>query len=265
MYDENLIEDSLEVCKNLDIIRKGTDVRKLFDDMRTLNESSASHLWEKALDVAGTDSIKQYEEQPDYSYPANSQSYGSSTVKKKINKKNILHNLILAVLCAVTALFLSAFINSNIAHQTTIKGESMKPLLENDDSVIIQKLSYYWKDPGRYDIIVFPVTDKDKNGESIHYIKRVIGLPGEVVQIIEGKVYINGKPLDDDVYSDEKIEDPGIAGSPVQLEEDEYFVLGDNRNMSTDSRYTYVGMVKREDIEGEAWYCIWPFSHIKKI
>ena len=91
-------------------------------------------------------------------------------LKKKINKKNILHNLILAVLCAVTALFLSAFINSNIAHQTTIKGESMKPLLENDDSVIIQKLSYYWKDPGRYDIIVFPVTDKDKNGESIHYI-----------------------------------------------------------------------------------------------
>lgn len=265
MYDEKLIEDSLEVCKNLDIIREGTDINRLFDNMRILGETCSAHLWEKALEEPVTDNIEQYEVQKDYNYLSNHQAYGSSTVKKKINKKNILHNLTLAVLCAVTALFLSAFINSNIAHQTTIKGQSMEPFLENDDSVIIQKLSYYWKDPDRYDIIVFPVTDKDKNGERIHYIKRIIGLPGEVVQIINGKVYINGEQLNDDIYSDEKIEDPGIAEAPVQLEEDEYFVLGDNRNMSTDSRYTYVGMVKRKDIEGEAWCCIWPFSHIKKI
>lgn len=265
MYNENLIEDSLEVCKNLDIIRDGTDISRLFDNMRILNETCSSHSWEKTLEETVTGNMEQYGVQQGYNDPGSCQSCGSSTSKKKINKKTLLHNLILALLCAITALFLSAFINSNIAHQTTIKGESMEPFLENDDSVIIQKLSYYWKDPGRYDIIVFPVTDKDSSGERIHYIKRIIGLPGEVVQIIGGKVYINGKQLDDDIYSDEKIKDPGIAEAPVQLAEDEYFVLGDNRNMSTDSRYTYVGMIKRKDIEGEAWCCIWPFSHIKKI
>lgn len=142
----------------------------------------------------------------------------------------------------------------------------MEPSIKNNDSVIIQKLSYYWRDPKRYDVIVFPVaTDDSEENSDVFYIKRVIGLPGEVVQIINGKVYINGNKLKGDTYSEEEIINPGIAEMPVQLDKDEYFVLGDNRNMSTDSRYQYVGMVKRDAIEGEAWCCIWPFSHIKKL
>ena len=264
MYNENLVEDSLEACRNLDVIRNGAAAGRLFEELRTLNENSSSHPWEKVLDEIDITSLKQDIAQMDYG-SGTGQAVSGRTRARGVSRRRVLHNFTLAVSCIATAFFLSVFINSNVAHQTTIKGEPMEPFLKNDDSVIIQKLSYYWDDPGRYDIIVFPVTDEDENGKRIHYIKRIIGLPGEVVQIIDGRVYINGKRLDDDIYSDEKIADPGIAESPVQLAEDEYFVLGDNRNMSTDSRYTYVGMVKRKDIEGEAWCCIWPFSHIKKI
>lgn len=252
MYDENLIDDSLEACRNLDIVKNGATAGRLFEELHILNENNSGHSWEKVLDEIDTVSLKQDIAQMDYAYGEGQAVYGRAQ-GRGISRGRVLHNFVLAVSCIATAFFLSIFINSNVAHQTTIKGESMEPFLKNDDSVIIQKLSYYWEDPGRYDIIVFPVTDEDENGKRIHYIKRIIGLPGEVVQIIDGKVYINGEQLDDDIYSDEEIADPGIAESPVQLAEDEYFVLGDNRNMSTDSRYTYVGMVKRKDIEGEAW------------
>lgn len=263
MYDENLIDESLEACQNLDTIKEGTTADGLFNGLHELNKISSSRSWEKVLDEIDIDSIKHdiiktaFEPVPDIC--------GNSAKSKDVKKKNLLHNCVLAVLCIAAAFLMAVFINSKIAHQTTIRGGSMEPVLKDNDSVIIQKISYYWEDPGRYDIIVFPVMDRDEDGKRIYYIKRIIGLPGEIVQIIDGTVYINGKRLEDDIYSDEKIEDPGIAESPVQLDEDEYFVLGDNRNMSTDSRYTYVGMVKRKDIEGEACCCIWPFSHIKKI
>lgn len=265
MYDENLIDESLEACRNLDIVKEGTTAEGLFNGLHELNEINSSHSWEKVLDEIDIESLKQDIIKTAFEPAASLQSSVDSVKSKGNKKKKLLHNSVLAVLCIAAAFLLSVFINSNIAHQTTIAGNSMEPFLKNNDSVIIQKLSYYWEDPGRYDIIVFPITDRDEDGKRIHYIKRIIGLPGEIVQIIDGAVYINGKRLEDDIYSDEKIEDPGIAESPVQLAEDEYFVLGDNRNMSTDSRYTYVGMVKREDIEGEAFCCIWPFSRIKKI
>lgn len=265
MYDENLIDESLEACRDLDIVREGTTATGLFDGLHELNEAKSSHSWEKVLDEIDIDSIKQDIIQTAFEPGAETQNIVINTKSTGSKRKIFFHNVFIAASCIIAAFFLSMFINAKIAHQTTIEGGSMEPVLKNNDSVIIQKLSYYWEDPGRYDIIVFPISDRDEDGKRIYYIKRIIGLPGEIVQIIDGSVYINGKKLDDDIYSDEKIEDPGIAESPVQLEEDEYFVLGDNRNMSTDSRFTYVGMVKREDIEGEAFCCIWPFSRIRKI
>lgn len=143
-----------------------------------------------------------------------------------------MRNVITFIVCIVISFYFSAFINTFIAHQTTIEGTSMEPSIKNNDSVIIQKLSYYWRDPKRYDVIVFPVaTDDSEENSDVFYIKRVIGLPGEVVQIINGKVYINGNKLKGDTYSEEEIINPGIAEMPVQLDKDEYFVLGDNRNM----------------------------------
>lgn len=253
MYDENLINDSLETCRYLSAVKNGLTTRELFENMALLEEKNACHRWEKVLDEINN--VSEEEET----------NYYNIKKKKKVSHQ-IMRNVITFIVCIVISFYFSAFINTFIAHQTTIEGTSMEPSIKNNDSVIIQKLSYYWRDPKRYDVIVFPVaTDDSEENSDVFYIKRVIGLPGEVVQIINGKVYINGNKLKGDTYSEEEIINPGIAEMPVQLDKDEYFVLGDNRNMSTDSRYQYVGMVKRDAIEGEAWCCIWPFSHIKKL
>lgn len=134
----------------------------------------------------------------------------------------------------------------------------MLPTLENDDSLIIDKFSYAIGSPKRYDIVVFPV--KEEKGKQDYFIKRIIALPGETVSIDDGRVYINGTPLKSDKYGKESIKDAGLASVPQTLAQDEYFVLGDNRNMSTDSRNEIVGLVKRKDIVGKAVFRILPFG-----
>ena len=120
---------------------------------------------------------------------------------------------------------------------------------------MVDKLSYRFHDPERFDIIVFRYLYK----KNTFYIKRVIGLPGETVQIADGVIYINGEPLEED-YGLEEITNPGRALEPITLGEDEYFVLGDNRNGSSDSRMTDVGNITRKQIVGKASLIIWPFS-----
>ena len=97
--------------------------------------------------------------------------------------------------------------------------------------------------------------------EKTYYIKRIIGLPGETVQVIDGYMYINGKKLDEH-YGAEVMEDPGIAAEPIKLGDDEYFVLGDNRNHSSDSRVASVGVLTRDMLIGRAWVRIYPFNKI---
>ena len=122
----------------------------------------------------------------------------------------------------------------------------------------MDKLSYRFHDPERFDIIVFPFQYQ----ANTYYIKRIIGLPGETVQIMEDvSIYINGEKLEEsngrEVIQPETI---GRAAEPIVLGEDEYFVMGDNRNNSSDSRTDIVGNIKREDIIGKAWLRIWPLS-----
>ena len=169
--------------------------------------------------------------------------------------------VVIIAFCIGIAYFLASFVTTYVAHQTTVEGESMEPTLTDGDSVIIQRLSYYFVDPKRYDVVVFPVSYDDGTAKKTYYIKRVIGLPGETVQIIDGSVYINNEKLDDDVYGAAAINEAGIAENPLVLGENQYFVMGDNRNMSTDSRNSYVGLVNKNDIIGEAWLCTWPLNH----
>ena len=169
--------------------------------------------------------------------------------------------VVIIAFCIGIAYFLASFVTTYVAHQTTVEGESMEPTLTDGDSVIIQRLSYYFVDPKRYDVVVFPVSYDDGTAKKTYYIKRVIGLPGETVQIIDGSVYINNEKLDDDVYGAAAINAAGIAENPLVLGENQYFVMGDNRNMSTDSRNSYVGLVNKNDIIGEAWLCTWPLNH----
>jgi signal peptidase I len=134
----------------------------------------------------------------------------------------------------------------------------MEPTLSDGDNLIVDKLSYRFHDPQRFDIIVFPY----QYGANTYYIKRIIGLPGETVQIDEqGNIYIDGEKLEES-YGKEVIQDPGIAAQEIHLADDEYFVMGDNRNDSADSRFVTVGNIKKDAIIGKAWVRIYPFQSI---
>lgn len=138
--------------------------------------------------------------------------------------------------------------------QISTVGDSMKPVLSNGDVVLVNRIVYNAMAPKRGDIIIF----KPKGNENVHYYtKRIIGLPGESVEIIENRVYIDGEKLEEE-YETTDISDVGIANEKIELAEDEYFVLGDNRASSEDSRNADVGNVKREYIYGKAWFVISP-------
>lgn len=144
-----------------------------------------------------------------------------------------------------------------VEQRTEVSGSSMETTLSDKDQLIVDKMTYRFRDPKRYDIVVFPYQYQDNT----YYIKRIIGLPGETVQILSGMVYIDGMRLDEH-YGNEIMENPGIAEEPLTLGEDEYFVLGDNRNNSSDSRASDVGLIHRKDLIGRAWIRVWPLSQI---
>lgn len=178
----------------------------------------------------------------------------SEGAEKKMDWKKELLSWVMYIGFVVV---LTWFILTFVGQRTVVDGRSMNATLNDKDNLIVEKLSYRFSDPERFDIIVFPPYDTKE-----YYIKRIIGLPGETVQIDEeGNIYINGELLEED-YGLETIKNPGRAIEPVTLGEDEYFVLGDNRNNSVDSRDSRVGNIKRDAIIGRAWVRIWPLSDI---
>lgn len=148
-----------------------------------------------------------------------------------------------------------------VGQRTVVHGQSMENTLQDGDNLIVDKITYRFHEPKRFDIIVFPYAyEKDT-----YYIKRIIGMPGETVYIDEkGSIYINDE-LFVEPYGKEEIKEPGIASVKIYLGSDEYFVLGDNRNDSSDSRDPNVGPVKRDKIIGRAWMRIYPFSSFGRI
>lgn len=170
----------------------------------------------------------------------------------------ILRELLSWVVYILVIVGLTYLIITYVGQRTRVSGSSMETTLSDGDNLIVDKISYRFKDPVRYDIIVFPYQYE----EDTFYIKRVIGLPGEQIQMMEGSVFINGEKLETDIYGIELMNNAGIAENPIQLGEDEYFVLGDNRNHSADSRETNVGVLHREDLLGKAWVRIYPFDQI---
>ena len=171
--------------------------------------------------------------------------------KVSLGKEILQMSIYLLVVLCLTFLFINY-----VGQRTKVNGRSMMPTLQDKDNLIVDKLTYRFSDPKRFDIIVFPYKYKDNT----YYIKRIIGLPGETVSIdADGNIYINGEILEED-YGAEVIKDPGRAWTEIVLADDEYFVLGDNRNNSSDSRDTSVGNIKRSDIIGKAWLRIWPLS-----
>lgn len=173
--------------------------------------------------------------------------------RKHINLKWIpevfgwVFQIVLVCLCAFVFVWY-------FGHQISNIGESMNPVIQNGDVVLVNRIVYDASTPKRGDIIVF----KPKGNENLHsYIKRIIGLPGESVEIRDGEIYINNRKLNEK-YETTAIADTGIASEKIVLGGDEYFVLGDNRESSEDSRMADIGNVKRSEIEGKVWFILSP-------
>ena len=180
----------------------------------------------------------------------------SEEQEKQESKKSTKDTILGYVVWVGAVVLLAWFLITFVAQRTDVNGTSMVPTLEDGDQLICDKISYRFRDPERFDIIIFPYQYQ----KNTYFIKRVIGLPGETVRIdYDGNIYINGEILNEK-YGLEKMAYPGIAEQEITLGDDEYFVLGDNRNVSEDSRYPDVGLITRKDIIGRAWLRIYPFS-----
>ncbi len=258
MYDENKIKDSLEFVDQIKMYYNfdPEHIRDRFPDDEksdiSLNDHSDDHqgnYLKKDDDKKVEDPISVEDEDSTVC-----ESVAEEDSENSEKTSGIAGDILYIFACMIISIIVAFAFTRLVAHHTVVDGNSMTNTLDDGDCLIIEKISYYMHPPERYDIIVFPFSS-DTN-----YIKRIIGLPGETVQIKEGYVYINDKKLTDDIYGRETINNPGLAESPVKIGEDEYFVMGDNRNSSYDSRKSDVGLVKKEDIDGKAVFRLWPFD-----
>ena len=138
-----------------------------------------------------------------------------------------------------------------------VSGSEMSPSLIGGDTVIINRISYLFRSPKRFDVIAFPFQYQ----EDTWFERRVVGLPGETIQILDGMIYINGVGI----AMEEGLTVPdngGLASKPITLGQDEYFVLCDNPDGGSDSREPSVGNVKKQSIVGQVWFRVWPFDRI---
>lgn len=176
-----------------------------------------------------------------------------------MNKK--LKEILSTSIYFLVVLVVTFLVVTYVGQRTMVIGSSMESTLSDGDNLIVDKLSYRFSEPQRFDIIVFPF----RYAEKTYYIKRIIGLPGETIYIDgNGTIFIDGEELKEN-YGKEVIKDPGRAYEPITLGEDEYFVLGDNRNNSSDSRDPVVGNIHRDEFIGKAWMRIWPLNKIGMI
>ncbi|MBO5486515.1 MAG: signal peptidase I [Eubacterium sp.] len=259
MADEKGIEESLRLCEEIrkqfqhDSIKEEEPLAKEVEERSESVQQEAEK--ELHLEFVTDEEKKDKENQKRKKKKDQTGEWSDSEYNER---HPLLHTLLGVLICVIVAMLLSLLITKYVAHHTSVEGSSMESTLSNGDQLIVEKLSYYFHDPERFDVIVFPY---DNN---VNYIKRIIGLPGETVQIMDGKIFINGEILNED-YGNAVMEEDGIASDVIQLGDDEYFVLGDNRNASVDSRKEEVGNIKRDKIQGKAWLRFYPFEDFQII
>lgn len=176
-----------------------------------------------------------------------------TSADKKISKNKLIKEIIFYVVLLILCI---KIIPEYVLEKTYVDGTSMEKTLHNKNYLLTDKLTLVFDDPDRFDIVVLKPFGEDVEED---YIKRVIGLPGETIQVINDTILINGEVLKDK-YKWEAMKSGGIAETPILLGKDEYFVMGDNRNDSGDSREEWIGPIKRKDICGRAFLRIWPLD-----
>jgi signal peptidase I len=168
----------------------------------------------------------------------------------KKRKKSMIRELLETVISAGVIAFI---IITFIGQVTVVRGASMEPTLHNNERLIANKISYRFESPKRSEIIIFkPPLEIKRN-----YIKRIIGIPGDKIEIIKGEIYLNDNKLEDNYVKYKSYEDV----SALVVPDDSFFVLGDNRSNSSDSRYW--GFVSRKNVVGKAWLVFWPLNKIR--
>jgi signal peptidase I len=177
--------------------------------------------------------------------------------KKKINMAIVkevaiwIFEIFLTLLLAFTFVYFAGL-------RTSVVGQSMSGTLEGGDEILVNRFVYKVTNPKANDIIVFLPNGNEK---SHYYVKRVVAVPGDTVLIENGILYVNGEAFEEETEVP-RMEDAGLAAEELTLGSDEYFVLGDNRNNSEDSRYANIGMIKKDYIIGKTWFRISPWRNL---
>ncbi len=170
-------------------------------------------------------------------------------------EESAIQNLVNWIVDIVVVIAFACYLVYCVGSRVEVSGSSMNPVLNSGDVVLMNRIAYDLGTPNRFDIAVFEKENSSYN------IKRIIGLPGETVQIKDNLVYIDGKPLDaDDSLGLATI--AGVAEYPIELGEDEYFLLGDNRESSEDSRFAGIGNIKRDQLTGKVWLKFQPIEEL---
>lgn len=175
--------------------------------------------------------------------------------KKKVNVTIVKEVITWTAEILITLMLAFTFVYF-IGLRTSVVGQSMAETLNGGDEILVNRFIYKVTDPNPGDIIVFLPNGNEK---SHYYVKRVIAVPGDTVQIKNGAVYVNGETYRETVEV-ASIEEAGLAEEEITLSDNEYFVLGDNRNNSEDSRYANIGNIKKEYIIGKAWFRASPWG-----
>lgn len=189
-----------------------------------------------------------------------SSGFSLRTPKRRITLKNISKNALNWVILIFVAAVLGYAVVTFGIQTVEVMGPSMKTTLEDGQTVLVNKLIYNFNDVKRFDVVAYSILGSD----DYYDIKRVIGLPGEAVYIKDGNIYINDELLVQ-TKIDENILNAGIAAEPIVLDEDEYFLLGDNVNNSEDSRFANIGNITDKEILGKVIYVISPKTSRGKV
>ncbi len=187
--------------------------------------------------------------------------YRSSYDREEFDMKDFMAEVGRWVISILVVVILAYSIVTFGVQSVTMIGQSMDPALTNQDVVLLNKCAYTFKDPMRYDIVAFKLKEET---DGYFNIKRIIALPGEKIQIKNGRIFINGEVLTDLPFED-LIMTEGLAVDEITLGEDEYFLMGDNCNNSEDSRYVNIGNISKKEISGKIIFRILPRSEFGSV